>query len=216
MYRNFLRILQACLAVSFIFILMSGCNSNCADQIVSAEQVERDNNVLRHKLKVVTKEKTDLFVRYWQKENKDSIFSTEISKHKTIHHPVLIHLKPSHAYEYEIVIKKDNCQWISPVANFTTKEIPLGLMDMAVLAESGGVLIPEKFKDGFILTARRDLPGYMFIVNAKGEIVWYQQVNESGFKVAHYTREGTLLSILAPLSYLTRYDFSSKKRRKRV
>lgn len=205
MYRNFLRILQACLAVSFIFILMSGCTSICAEQIVSADQIEPDINVLRHRLKVVTKDKTDLFVRYWQKDNKDSIFSTGISKNKKIHYPVLTHLKPTNAYEYEMVIEKDNCQWTSPVATFTTKEIPLGLTDMAVLAESEEALIPEKFKEGYVLTARRDLPGYMFIVNAKAEIVWYQQVNESGFKVAHFTKEGTLLSILAPLSYPTSY-----------
>ena len=73
MYRNFLRMLQVCLAVSFIFILGSGCSSICADQILSAEQIEPDNNVLRHRLKVVTKEKNDLYVRYWQKENRDSI-----------------------------------------------------------------------------------------------------------------------------------------------
>ena len=205
MYRNFLRMLQVCLAVSFIFILGSGCSSICADQILSAEQIEPDNNVLRHKLKIETKENTDLFVRYWQKDNKDSIFSTAVSKNKTTHHPVLIHLKPAHSYEYELVIEKDNCQWTSPVANFTTKEIPLGLMDMAVLAESEEASIPDKFKNGFVLTARRDLPGYMFIVNVKGEIVWYQQVNESGFKVAHFTKEGTLLSILAPLSFPTSY-----------
>ncbi|OQP57804.1 hypothetical protein A3860_09270 [Niastella vici] len=90
------------------------------------------------------------------------------------------------------------------VRKFATKEIPLAVQEMVMPAEMQDTL-PIRFSKGFSLIARRDLPGQMYIINAQGNIVWYHTIKDAGFKVAHFTKASTILSIVAPPSYPTSY-----------
>jgi len=84
-------------------------------------------------------------------------------------------------------------------------EIPFGYADQVKLAEADSARIPERFKKGYVMLYRRDLPGLLFIMNARGEIAWYHKVDSAGFKVATFTSRGTILALLAPLSFPTSY-----------
>jgi len=93
----------------------------------------------------------------------------------------------------------------SSVVDKKAHEIPFGYADQVKLAEADTTRIPARFKKGYVMLYRRDLPGLLFIVNARGEIVWYHEVDSAGFKVATYTSRSTILALLAPLSYPTSY-----------
>ena len=202
---KYLWILPVIPAVSFLFILFNGCASLCNDEIVSVSLAQHSNNALRKTLKIVTRDKVDLLVRYWQKGNQNHIDSTLVSQNKTVHYSVLNYLKPSAQYEYEIVVRSGNCESVSEKHTFTSNDLPIGLEDLYLMDKSDTIFLPEKFRSGYILMSRRDLPGIASIVDTKGKIVWYYQANETGFKVAHFTKNSTVLSILAPPSYPTSY-----------
>lgn len=52
--------------------------------------------------------------------------------------------------------------------------------------------------DGFILVCFGRLPGYMAMLDSKGEIRWYWQVEDVGAKIASLTPRGTILTMLRP------------------
>lgn len=199
------KILQVIPVVSFFFILFSGCRTNCGVKLVSVSEQPSIGNVLMKKIAVACDKEADLFIRYWEKGNHAKVFSSPLSSDKKEHLFSLLFLKPAQTYEYEIVARHEECESvISGVSMFGTKEIPLEIQEMVMPADMQAPL-PELFSKGFSLIARRDLPGQVYIVNAKGDIVWYYTIRDAGFKVAHFTKNATILSIVAPLSYPTSY-----------
>ena len=205
MKRYFLKILQAQLAVSFLFILVSGCSPCNGIQLVSESHQPLANNVLTQKFKIICNKKADIFIRYREIGDTAKTYSTAVSTNEKEHFFSLLYLKPSKAYAYEIVSTQKECgSTLIGKGNFNTKEVPPGIEEMIMPAEIQQSL-PDKFSNGFVLVARRDLPGQMYIVDAKGNIVWYYSIRNAGFKVAHFTKKETILSLIAPLSYPTSY-----------
>lgn len=204
--KAFFRLLQVFPAVTFLSVVaLSGCRPGCGAELVSVDEKSPAGNVLMQKIDVTCKEKADLFIRYWEKGNKTKVFSTSVSSGKKEHVFSLLYLRPARAYEYEVVAKDGNCESnISDVRSFRTKEMPMTIQEMVMPGEIQNTL-PEKFAKGFSLIARRDLPGQVYILDALANIVWYHTISNAGFKVAHYTKESTILSIVAPLSYPTSY-----------
>jgi outer membrane protein assembly factor BamB len=203
--RCFFQILRALLAVSFFFILLPGCRPGCGIKLMSLNELPSPGNVLAKKVHAVSNEKASLLIRYWEKGNNSKVFSTALSSGKKDHFFSLLYLKPARAYEYEIVAQQKECEnAVVGTGKFNTKEIPAGIQEMIMPAEMQPSL-PDKFLNGFVLIARRDLPGQMYITDAQGNLVWYHTISDAGFKVAHYTKNSTILSIVAPLSYPTSY-----------
>jgi len=204
--RIFFRLLQVLPAVTFFLtIALTGCGPGCGADLISVSEKSSAGNVLTQKINVTCKEKADLFIRYWEKENKTKVFSTPVSTGKKEHVFSLLYLKPAKAYEYEVAAKNDNYESsVSAVRSFRTKEMPMAIQEMVMPGEIQETL-PARFSKGFSLIARRDLPGQVYIIDARGNIVWYHTIKDAGFKVAHYTKESTILSIVAPLSYPTSY-----------
>ncbi len=65
--------------------------------------------------------------------------------------------------------------------------------------------LPDGFRNGYVLLSRRDEPGALYLLNARGKVVWYHEVKGTGFKTAHFTERRTLLSILGSKEYATSY-----------
>lgn len=74
------------------------------------------------------------------------------------------------------------------------------LLDSAHMNE-----VPDVFKNGYILLSQRDEPGALYLLNAKGKVVWYHEVKGTGFKTAHFTADKTFLCILGSKEYATSY-----------
>jgi len=203
--RGLFQILQALPVVSFSFMLFTGCRPGCGIKLTSVVEQPSAGNVLMKKVNITSDEKAALFIRYWEKGNPGKVYTTPVSPNREEHLLTLLYLKPAKTYEYEIIARKEDCESsASGIMTFSTKEVPLAVQEMVMPAEMQETL-PARFSQGFSLIARRDLPGQMYIIDAKGNIVWYHTIKEAGFKVAHFTKQSTLLSIVAPLSYPTSY-----------
>ena len=66
-------------------------------------------------------------------------------------------------------------------------------------------LLPATFKEGFMLMNKRETPGLLYIVDTKGRLRWYHMVDGTGVKVAHFTADRTILSILGKSDEPTSY-----------
>ncbi|MDF2190324.1 aryl-sulfate sulfotransferase [Paraflavitalea sp. CAU 1676] len=203
--RCFLQILQAQLAVSFFLLLLPACRSGCDVKLISVKEPSSTGNVLMKKIQVVSHEKADLLVRYWETRNSQQVFVTPVSIAKEDHSFSLLFLNPASTYAYEVVARHKECEnTVVGSGTFDTKEIPAGMQEMIMPAEMQPSL-PDKFQHGYVLTARRDPPGQLYLTDAKGNLAWYHTIGDAGFKVAHYTNNNTILAIVAPLSYPTSY-----------
>ncbi|MGE7777168.1 aryl-sulfate sulfotransferase [Chitinophaga sp. NPDC101104] len=64
---------------------------------------------------------------------------------------------------------------------------------------------PEIFRSGYVLLSQRDEPGALYLLDAKGKVVWFHGVKGTGFKTAHFTENKTFLCILGSKEYATSY-----------
>lgn len=84
-------------------------------------------------------------------------------------------------------------------------EIPSWAQDGFLLdsAQTNGA--PEIFRKGYILLSQRDEPGALYLLDAKGRVVWFHAVKGTGFKTAHFTENKTFLCILGSKEFKTSY-----------
>ncbi|MBO9591953.1 MAG: aryl-sulfate sulfotransferase [Niabella sp.] len=201
---RFFKILRVLPVVSFFCIWFTGCRDNSI-RLVSVQEQSAAGNVLMKTIEVVCNKNAGIFIRYWEKANPEKSFVTVVSSGKKVHRFPLLLLKPAATYQYAVVTRTDKItRTLGEVRTFQTGELPMGIQEMVMPAEIQDPL-PEAFAKGYTLIARRDLPGQMYLVNAKGQIVWYHTIKDAGFKVAHFTKQATLLTLVAPLSYPTSY-----------
>lgn len=204
MKSSLFRILQALPVVSFLCILLGGCQPGDNIQLESVNEQPTANNVLMKKINVTCNKQANIFIRYWEKGD-TARYVTPVSSGKKEHLFALLYLKPVKTYEYEVVAQQgEEENAISNVISFSTREIPMAVQEMVMPAEMQEPL-PDRFSKGFSLIARRDLPGQMYIIDGKGAIVWYHTISNAGYKVTHFTKQSTILSIVAPPSYPTSY-----------
>ncbi|MFT3950149.1 MAG: aryl-sulfate sulfotransferase [Agriterribacter sp.] len=93
----------------------------------------------------------------------------------------------------------------SKLYDFNTSQLPFWLKDAFVVLNPKPENVPSVFQDGYIMLYQREEPGTLYFINYKGEIVWYHRVENTGFKVAHFTDKQTILSILGDSKYETSY-----------
>ena len=164
-----------------------------------------DHNTLKVQIDVKTKGKVDVSVEYWQKDDSTKRFISEVSKQNTAHRLVLINLRPKKEYDYQIITKVDRAESKSKNYSFSTPGYPMWIQDFFKVTAPDSSVIPKVFKEGYVLISRRETPGIIFILDHRGDIRWYHQVNGTGFKTVHFTQNQTLLSILGTEEYPTSY-----------
>jgi hypothetical protein len=121
------------------------------------------------------------------------------------HKVILTNLKPLQEYGYRIVTSKENCSSVSKEYSFTTLDYPMWLKDIFKVICPDTTVLPQNFRQGYQMVFRRETPGILFFLNAGGNIVWYHQVNGTGFKDAHFTKDNTILALLGTEDYQTSY-----------
>ena len=62
-------------------------------------------------------------------------------------------------------------------------------------------LLPASYQEGYILVSRRENPGIIYLVDVKGNIVWFHQVKDAGFRVVNFTKYQTFLALLGTKEY---------------
>lgn len=195
--------------ISFFFlIVISACDNfsnktwqgECADahDIGTIEIIPAlDNNTLRVIFKVETAQRLDTYIRYWEATDSNTIatdslfFYSPLCKNQKNHELMIVNLKSGTKYNFNVVVQNERCKTFSKTYEFTTKQLPAWI-PYYLQRDS----IAEVSFDGYMHFHSRKKPGYMYIVNNQGEVVWYKNT-PFNIKVSTYTQQSTFLTILS-------------------
>ncbi|MEN8226224.1 MAG: aryl-sulfate sulfotransferase [Bacteroidota bacterium] len=156
-----------------------------------------DYNVLRGIFTVETAKKLDSYIRYWEYTESDSIppdsllLYSSLSKNRKNHELMIVNLKQDTKYEFNVVIQNNVCKTYSKTYEFTTHRQPAWLPFYSLKDSLARVNF-----NGYVHFHSRRKPGYLFIANSDGELVWYKQV-PMNVKVSRFTEASTFLTILS-------------------
>ena len=156
-------------------------------------------------MEILCTDTADARVEYWQKGREEARSTTPLSRHRLRHTIVLTNLLPAQSYGYQVLTGHGKELYKSKAYTFNTSGLPVWMKDLFNVICPDSSVLPENFRKGYVMVSRRDDPGALFLLNAKGQIVWYHQVNGTGFKVARFTGKNTFLALLGGASYETSY-----------
>ncbi|GAO42150.1 hypothetical protein FPE01S_01_11630 [Flavihumibacter petaseus NBRC 106054] len=162
-------------------------------------------NSLKVKVAIHSDDTLALAVRYWPKGSRDSVTETAFSATSESPSQVLTNLQPGRTYAYQLVTRRGTCTSAGKEYEFKSQQLPLWAQDQFRLVCPDPGILPAAFRDGYFLVYRRDLPGLIYLLDAKGNIRWYHQVNGTGVKMATFTPQQTILALLGDETYQTSY-----------
>jgi arylsulfate sulfotransferase len=191
---------------SFILVLLAlaSCSNN---QIISNINIgTHGNNELKIQIDVTTNDQAQIYAEYWSdKKGNQSKITSPISKSGLKHSLVLCNITPETNYSFQLITVQNGNKQTSKIYTFKSRKLPEWLQKQFKANCPKPELLPENFKKGFLLLAKRETPGTAYIVDYKGNLRWYHTLEGTGFKVTHFTKEQTILSILGtndePTSY---------------
>jgi arylsulfate sulfotransferase len=191
---------------SFILALLALASCSKNQDIVNINIGTHGNNELKIQIDVTTNDNVQVYAEYWSdQKGTQSKITTPISKSGLKHTLVLCNITPETNYSYQLVTVADGKKKSSKVYTFKSRKLPEWLQKQFKANCPKPELLPQNFKKGFMLLAKRETPGTAYIVDYKGNLRWYHTIEGTGFKVAHFTKEQTIISILGkndePTSY---------------
>ena len=191
---------------SFILSLLALVSCSKNQDIVNINIGTHGNNELKIQIDVTTNDNVQVYAEYWSdQKGTQSKITTPISKSGLKHTLVLCNITPETNYSYQLVTVVDGEKKSSKVYTFKSRKLPEWLQKQFKANSPKPELLPQNFKKGFMLLAKRETPGTAYIVDYKGNLRWYHTIEGTGFKVAHFTKEQTIISILGkndePTSY---------------
>lgn len=204
----FLNVRKKLLYIPFLTALVSvmgGCKSNCSHQVLDINLSSPDSNTLKVQVLVHTKQEADISVKYWLAENEKKQFISTVSEHSQIHKINLTNLQWDKEYKYSIVTGIDNCAAESRIYAFTTPARPVWMKNLFSVTVPDSTSLPFLFRQAYLMLYSRESPGVLYILNSKGEVVWYHQAKGTGFKTAHFTGNNTILCIMGSKEYEASY-----------
>ena len=193
------------LLAATLTLMIYGCSGDCSNKISEIHISSHGNNALKVKIDVHTTAMLNVAIKYWPESDKKCMYSTQVSPADKIHKIILTNLKPVQKYGFRIVVSNDKCVSESKDYSFTTLDYPLWIQDIFKIICPDTTVVPENFRRGYTMVFRRETPGILFFINYLGQIVWYHQVNGTGFKTAHFTKDATIIALLGSEEYQTSY-----------
>ncbi|WP_291285110.1 aryl-sulfate sulfotransferase [Flavobacterium sp.] len=190
----------------WILLILVSCSKNQVNPIKNITIGTHGNNELKIQIDVTTNEDVQVYAEYWpdQKGIKNKITSP-ISKAGGSHSLVLCNITPETHYSFQLITLNGPEKDSSKVYTFKSRKLPEWLQKQFKANCPKPELVPENFKKGFMLLAKRETPGVAYIVDYKGNLRWYHTVEGTGFKVTHFTKDQSIIAILGkndePTSY---------------
>lgn len=195
------------LVAGFLIFLMAGPGCKTRSSAINEIRIGlHHNNELQIKIDVETNQNVALSAKYWPDSAgpQQALYSAWSETGKQ-HALVLTSILPKTAYRYQILSVKNGDTVATKPYRFESRAFPLWLQDQFKYSCPDESLIPDNFKKGFLLMNKRETPGLAYIVDYKGRLRWYHMVDGTGFKVTHFTKDNTIISILGrndePTSY---------------
>ena len=198
--------MQKWFGLIFLLVVYAGCKTSGGNIIKEINIGLHNNNELKIQIDVQTTDKVKAFAEYWP----DSIgekgkFTSQVSNNGLNHSLVLGNIIPKTNYSFHIVTIDNGVKNISKTYTFQSRVLPMWLQDQFKYSCTAPELLPKEFKDGFLLINKREAPGIAYIVDTKGQLRWYHMVDGTGFKVVHFTKDTSIISILGKSDEPTSY-----------
>ena len=183
-------------------MLAAGCGYSGGKAVKEIHIGRHHNNALQVEVDALTADSAETYVRYWpDSAGEGSALSSSAAPRGLQHKMVLLNLVPGTKYSYRVVANGTPTK----VYGFESPVLPMWLQEQFKATRDSMGLVPQVFKEGMMLLNKRETPGIAYIVDYKGRIRWYHEVDGTGFKVTHFTRDRTVVSILGkndePTSY---------------
>jgi hypothetical protein len=154
---------------------------------------------------VSTKEKQKICVKYWVRGNEQKSITTQITDSAFEHSFTLKDVLPDTTYFFQFVLKKGESFISSDINSFKTSPLSLLIKNVFNYSCFDSSSIPSVFSSGMMLVNRRVAPGGIFLLDSKAKVLWKKNFQNLGVKVAHFTQDNTIISILGmnnePTSY---------------
>jgi len=202
---RFITMSNFCFLIIFS-ILLTACSSGSVGKIetITIENTG-DKNALMKMVKIRCAKSVDAYVEYWLENKPERKFITPISRNKQQHDICLTNLDFEKIFQCRITIINDNDSLKSEPCTFRTPNLPETFLDAHVIREAQENDVPQEFLSGCLLLYKRDTPGYIILLDHNGNIRWYKNIKTRGVKVAHYTQQKTILSLLSASDHPNSY-----------
>jgi arylsulfate sulfotransferase len=147
--------------------------------------VFHQHNVLLPEISFTSSDDKKVHVEYWPVSDKSTIQKSKESSGRN-HDVILLNVLPATKYNY--VIRDISGKNLSDTFEFTTSELP----DDVILIKKAK--IDSTAFDGYILMRKFAAPAADFIVNNKGDVVWYHQYDTAVGRAFFWTNRNSILS----------------------
>jgi hypothetical protein len=190
--------------VIILLVALTGCTGG-GDIIRVIGIGLHDNNELKIQLDVTTTRDARVYAEYWPDSSAGRSFVSPVSNAGLHHALVLGNIIPQTGYSFRLVTESSGTRSTSKTYTFRSRALPMWLQDQFKYSCTRPDLLPTSFKEGFLLINKRETPGLMYIVDTKGQLRWYHMVDGTGIKVAHFTKDTTIIAILGKSDEPTSY-----------
>ncbi len=192
--------------LSAIILSVMSCSSDNDDtlpagntEIKSFSASISSSNMLRAEVQTSFTEATSYKIEYWETKDESTKRTTKNYEGTSSSSATLIILKPETEYSYCIVYDGDRK---SEVKTFTTKAAPVAIPKHDLYIDD----IQEAFPPGYILSYNRNTPGSVYLMDTKGNLVWYELVKE-GVLVANIdTKTNRIYMLTGPTDQTYAYN----------
>ncbi len=165
--------------------------------IRSLEASISPDNALRAEIQVSFTEGTSYQIEYWPTGDETVKRVTQSYDGTAMSSATLILLKPDTEYSYRVLYGNQK----SEIKTFTTLSTPISIPKHDLYVDE-----MEEDLPGYILSYVRSSPGAVYLMDTKGNIVWYQTVEE-GILVANMDkRTNRIYMLTGPTSEVYAYN----------
>ena len=147
-------------------------------------------NNLRFLLSFETPRPVAARVSFWPKSEPGEVSTTGFTGPGNAHLLSLVNLKPQTDYQFRILAGEEgDCQYKSKLYGFKSGTVPLGIPKPQWIFKEKSPI------DGYLFIQKRTTPGSVYIMDAQGKVVWYEQFGRR-VKLSHWTSDNTMLVLL--------------------
>lgn len=160
-------------------------------ELIRAIQVApKSDNVLRMDVNIEFRQAVDYQIEYWKSDDEASKKTTALAEADGSSTSTLVLLEPETEYTFKVKASTGAASTVSEGYTFTTSSLPSGVPVYSMPIDK-----MEEDLPGYILLMKTDKPGYITMVDTKGNIVWYQNM-EKAVRVASFDEKTNTISCI--------------------
>jgi len=196
--------MRFCLLVAILSVI--SCSDNDNNDTLPAGEVSiksfsasiSSSNALRADVQINFTEATNYKIEYWETHNEATKRTTNNYEGTASSSATLIILRPETEYSYCIIYDNNKK---SEVRTFTTLTAPVAIPKHDLYIDD----IEGDFP-GYLLSYNRNTPGSVYLMDTKGNLVWYELIKE-GVLVANLdTKTNRIYMLTGPTSQTYAYN----------